>query len=72
MSNNRLFGLVILVVGIVLLGFGLNATMSVTEKVVEGVSGQYTQHTMWYIIGGIAMIVGGGYLTFCCSSCCKK
>jgi hypothetical protein len=71
MSNNRLIGTIILILGFVLLGFGLNATFSVTEKVVEGVSGQYTQHTMLYIIGGIAMILGGGSLAFF-SPCCNK
>lgn len=59
---SRLLGLVLLAVGIVLLGFGINASQAVTEKVVEGVTGHYTDHTMWYIIGGIAMIVGGGVL----------
>ena len=59
---SRLLGIVLLAVGIVLLGFGMNASHSVTEKVVEGVSGRYTNDTMWYIVSGIAMIVGGGAL----------
>ena len=61
---NRTLGLVLLVVGIVLFGFGINASYSVTEKVVEGVSGKYTDHTMLYIIAGLAMIVGGAALFF--------
>jgi hypothetical protein len=65
MNITRLFGIVILVVGIILLGFGINSSQAVTEKVVEGVSGRYTHNTMWYIIGGIAMVVGGGALAFC-------
>jgi uncharacterized membrane protein YidH (DUF202 family) len=59
---SRLLGLVLLAVGIVLLGFGMNSSHAVTEKVVEGVTGRYTDNTMWYIISGIAMIVGGGVL----------
>lgn len=71
MNVSQIFGLVILVVGIILLAFGINASQSVTEKVVEGVSGKYTEHTMWYIIGGIAMIVAGVALAFR-NRCCKK
>lgn len=58
----RPLGIVLLVVGVVLLLFGLNATQALTEQVVEGVSGRYTDSTMYYIIGGIALIVGGGFL----------
>lgn len=56
----RLVGITCLIVGILVLGFGINSTFSVTEKVVEGVSGRYTSNTMWYIIGGVALIAGGG------------
>ncbi len=60
--GSRTLGIIALVVGIVLLGFGINSTQAVTEKVVEGVSGRYTDNTMWYILSGIAMIIGGGAL----------
>ncbi len=55
----NILGIILLVVGIVVLGFGINASRSVGEKVVETVSGKFTQNTMWYIIGGIALIVAG-------------
>ena len=58
----RLLGFTCLIVGILVLGFGINSTFSVTEKVVEGVSGRYSDNTMWYIIGGVALIAGGGAL----------
>lgn len=58
----RILGIVILVVGVVLLLFGINSTQAVTEKVVEGFTGRFTANTMIYLIGGIAMIVGGGAL----------
>ncbi|MBA3603640.1 MAG: DUF3185 family protein [Parachlamydiaceae bacterium] len=58
----RTLALIALVVGIILLGFGINSTQAVTEKVVEGVSGRYTDNTMWYILSGVAMIIGGGAL----------
>lgn len=58
----RIVGIVLLAVGIVALLFGLNSSQAVGEKVVESVTGRFTSTTMWYLIGGIAMIVGGGAL----------
>jgi ABC-type dipeptide/oligopeptide/nickel transport system permease subunit len=60
----RILGIVIFVVGLVILGFGINSSQALGEKVVENLSGRFTANTMWYIIGGIALIVGGGALTF--------
>lgn len=68
MSIFRILGIIALTVGVILLGFGLNSTFSITEQVVEGVSGRYTDNTMWYIISGIALIIGGAFA----SGCCKK
>ena len=55
----RIIGLVLLAVGIVLLIFGYNASQSVTEKVVEGFTGHFTNQTTWYFIAGVAAVVGG-------------
>jgi divalent metal cation (Fe/Co/Zn/Cd) transporter len=55
----RIFGLSLLAVGIVLLIFGYNASQSATERIVEGVTGRYTSQTMWYLIGGVAAVIGG-------------
>ena len=65
----RTFGIIALIVGVILLGFGLNSTQAFSEKVVEGVSGRYTENTMWYIITGLAMIIGG---VFAFKGCCKN
>lgn len=59
----RILGIVVLVVGLLLLVFGLNSSCTVTEKVVEGVTGRFTDNTMWYIIAGAAMSIGGLALT---------
>jgi hypothetical protein len=59
MSSQRIFGLVLLGVGAVLLLFGLHATDSVVESAKEGVSGTYTDKTMWYLVGGTAMVLVG-------------
>ncbi len=59
MSSQRIFGLVLLGVGALLLLFGLHATDSVVETAKEGVSGTYTDKTMWYLVGGTAMALAG-------------
>ena len=63
MNSKRMLGLVLLVVGVVLLLFGVNATESVSDTVSEGLTGRYTDETMWYIVGGAALAVLGGLMT---------
>jgi hypothetical protein len=58
----RIMGLVVLVVGVALLVFGYNASQSVSEQIVEGFMGRFTNQTMAYLIGGIAAIVCGAAL----------
>lgn len=55
----RIIGFVLLAVGVVLLLFGFNASQSVGEQVVEGVTGRFTNETMMFIIGGVATLVAG-------------
>jgi choline-glycine betaine transporter len=62
MTPSRILGTVILVIGIVLLIFAMQASDSPLEKVTEAVTGRYTDRTMWYWILGIAGVVGGGLL----------
>lgn len=66
----RLLGIIMLVLGVVLLYFGYNASQVVTEQVVEGVTGRFSSTTMAYIIAGVALLAGGAYLTFV--RCCNK
>ena len=63
MGIQRILGLVVLAVGVALLIFGYNASQSLGEQVVEGVTGHFTNRTMWFLIGGIAAIVGGAGLS---------
>jgi Protein of unknown function (DUF3185) len=55
----RTLGIALFVVGLLLVAFGLNATHSLSDSVSEGVTGRYTDRTMWYLIGGGAIAVGG-------------
>lgn len=64
MSLARVLGVIILVVGLILLGFGVNSSQVFTEKVVEGVSGRYTEKTMFYLFSGIILGILGYFLAF--------
>ena len=64
MTSQRILGAVLLVVGLILLYFGLNATDSVSENVKEGLTGRYTDKTTWFIVGGAAAAVAGLVLAF--------
>jgi len=60
----KVLGIALLVVGVILLAFGLNASDSVTDSVKEGLTGRFTDKTMWYLIGGAVMAVLGGAMIF--------
>jgi hypothetical protein len=64
MVPQRITGLILLVVGIVLFIFGLNATHAFNDSVNEAFTGRYTDKTMWYIVGGIALALAGGGMAF--------
>ena len=57
--NGRILGIVVLVVGVALLVVGLNSSHSVADRVSDTFTGRFTQATTWYIVGGIAAMVGG-------------
>lgn len=63
MSSQRILGIALLVAGVILLVFGLQATDSVSESVKEGVTGTYTDKTTWFIVGGAAAAIIGGLIT---------
>lgn len=62
MSGNRIIGLVILAVGIILLVFGMNASQAPIDQVAQTFTGRFTQTTMTYLIIGVIAVVGGGLL----------
>ena len=59
MNSKSIVGGVLLVLGVVLLIVGMNSSHSVADQVSNTFSGRFTQDTMWYIIGGIAVGVLG-------------
>ena len=65
MSNARLAGLVLVVVGGILLYFGYSATESALESVTETVTGRFSDETTMYLVGGAASaVIGAGLLLF--------
>jgi hypothetical protein len=59
MASKKILGVVLLVVGAVLLYFGLQATDAPLEQVRESITGDYSDQTMLYLIGGAGAAVGG-------------
>lgn len=63
-AMNKFLSIAILVVGIALLGYGLNAGDSLASQAKEAVTGNPTDRSMILIISGVAAIVIGGLSTF--------
>lgn len=64
MGSSKLVGVVLLVVGVALLFFGYQSTQSVGGEITETLTGQYTDETMLFLIGGAAAAAAGAFLTF--------
>ena len=59
MNNNKIIGIILLVVGVIALYFGINATNAPMEEMTEALTGQYSDQTMLYlIVGAVASIAG--------------
>jgi uncharacterized membrane protein len=54
MSPQRIAGIVLLVVGVAVLIYGMNASHSLADRVSDTFTGRFTEATTWYIIGGAA------------------
>ena len=62
MGKNQILGAIILVAGIIILGFAFNASDATLEQMSETLTGRFSDQTMMYfLIGGVAA-VGGGLL----------
>lgn len=58
---NKVIGIILLVVGIILLYFGYEAYNSPASEVSQAVTGETTDNAMWYLIGGAVAVVVGLY-----------
>jgi hypothetical protein len=65
MNSQRVFGIVLLAVGVVLFVIGMNAKDSVADQWSNFFTGHFTNATVWYMIGGVASAICGlGMITF--------
>jgi hypothetical protein len=60
---NKGIGIALLVVGIILLAYGINSTHSFASTVSQNVTGSPTDKALWLLIGGAAAAVVGGVMT---------
>jgi hypothetical protein len=59
MNPQRIFGIVMIVIGVILLIVGMNSSHSLADQVSNTFTGRFTQATTWYILGGIALALLG-------------
>ncbi len=64
MSSNRLIGLVLLAVGIVLLVMGYNATQSVGSQFKQAFTGSMSDKATLYYLSGAVVTAVGAYFSF--------
>jgi hypothetical protein len=62
MSNQRIVGLVLLVMGVAVLIYGINASHSMADQMSDTFTGRFTEATTWYIICGAASGLLGLFL----------
>lgn len=60
----RTVGIALFVVGIILVIFGISASESLGSSIKEFFTGTPTDKAVWFLIGGAAAIVVGGFLSF--------
>lgn len=59
MHWSRILGIGLLVVGVILLYLGWEASQSLSEEVHQGLTGTFSDNTTWYFVGGgVAVVVG--------------
>ncbi|MCC6677256.1 MAG: DUF3185 family protein [Phycisphaerales bacterium] len=58
----KVIGLVLIAVGVVLLVLGISAADSLSSDISRFFTGEPTDRAIWLLIGGVAAIVGGGVL----------
>lgn len=61
---NKGIGIALLVVGIVLIVFGFNASNSVSSDVSRTFTGSPTNKALWMLVGGAAAAIVGAVMTF--------
>ena len=55
MNTQRIVGIVLLVLGLILFIVGLNASDSFADQLSNTFTGKWTDNTAWYVYGGLGM-----------------
>jgi len=63
MKPGQIGGIVLLAAGVILFIIGLNASDSLADRTSNFFTGHYTDKTVWYMVGGGALALGGLALT---------
>jgi|GEM_PF-1471333 hypothetical protein len=63
MDRNTIFGVALMTIGVVFLGFAYHATTVPMEKLSEAISGSYSTQTVWFFALGLAAVAGGSLLS---------
>lgn len=64
MGTKQIVAIVLVVLGVVLLYFGWQATDAPLEQASKGLTGEYSDRTMQYLIGGAVAAAAGVALYF--------
>ena len=59
MNPQRIGGIVLLVVGVILFIIGMNASDSLADRFSNFFTGHFTDATVWLLIGGVVSAIGG-------------
>lgn len=59
MNTKKVVGLVLLVLGVVLLILGFQSSQGLDDQISEAVTGEFTDNTLIYWIGGVICAVAG-------------
>jgi len=59
MMSNKILGLVLFVVGLILLFLAYQSSQSLGDQVTEAITGRFSDSTIWYLILGAASAVAG-------------
>jgi len=60
---NRALGIALIILGIVLIVFGINSSNSIGSDFSRFFTGSPTNKAIWLLIGGIGSLVAGGTLS---------
>ncbi|MFO7763293.1 MAG: DUF3185 family protein [Wenzhouxiangellaceae bacterium] len=59
MINGKIVAVVLLVLGAFLLYMGYQSSQGLDDQISETITGNFTDQTMWYLLGGAISLVAG-------------